>query len=601
MLIFVIFIIFLSACATTKTKITTPKPRSEPYKIHNIILSEHQIEPIEYLLQHPEQKGLILAHYLGTGKTFTALGFAEKNPDKKVIILAPSFLESNWVSQMQNMGIKNTDRYTFISYERATQMMLKFDLSNTIIIADEVHRLIEGLKSSESGEADRYSALYQHLKTAQRLLLLSGTPVFRGLSDIAYAINLAAGQDLLPYNDRIFLDQFTKIEKAKSIWRGHVSESHLLMFTLPFVLASIPLAFITPGVALVGGLYFAGLGVGFTVMPIINAALPLKKIQMRSFAAEKLSDISSRYVSFFDFRNNKDPNYPTQELHEMTISYNPDQIRYFLDFADLSLSGEDLARMTRETSYRIKEQLNIKSTMVQAKLRDWPDSGREIANFSFLNAKGKLVDPPKFKKILEVIGPDPKGVALYSSYFENGIKLFADYLDRFGFSHKYKILDPDLSVKEQIGILNEYNTGKLPILLLHPAFTEGISLEGTRQMHILEPVPSQALFEQIVGRSVRYQSHKRLPESERHVAIYTWKASFDGFSATLARNENWGKRFNELNSVASFGSGLAQIDPNYSRKQLSPDEFTELKRSSLKNAMHALNELFASHSIEQNP
>ncbi len=597
-LIFIMSTILLNACATNKVKSTKLKDSATPYRVHDITLSPHQIEPIEYLMRHPEQKGLILAHYLGTGKTFIALAFAEKNPDKKVIILAPSFLESNWISHMQKMGIKNTSRYTFLSYENAAQKLPKIDLLNTIIIADEVHRFIEMVKSTEANKENLYSILYEHLKTANRLLLLSGTPVFRELSDIAYAINLAAGKDLLPYNDRVFLDQFTKIEKAKSIWRGHISESHLLMFTLPFVLAGIPLAFITPSIAMVGGLYFAGLGTGFTIMPILNWAIPLTNIQMRSFAAEKLSDISSHYVSFFDFRRNNDPYYPTQKIHEMSVSYNKDQIGFFIDFADLSLSSHNLARMTRETNYKISGHLDIQNTSVQMKLRDWPDSGREIGNFNFEN-NGKLIEAPKFEKILKIIGLDPKGVVIYSSYFENGIKIFADYLERSGLAQKYKILHPDLPLTEQIDIVNNYNTGKLPIILLHPTFTEGISLEGTRQLHILEPIPSQALFEQIVGRTIRYQSHAKLPQSQRRVDIYAWKATFDGFSAMLAKNDNWGKRYNELNSVASFGSGLAIIDPNFKRKQLSPDEFTELKRSTLKNAMNALNELFSLHSIEQ--
>jgi hypothetical protein len=33
---------------------------------------------------------------MGTGKTFLSIGFAERYPDKDVIIFAPRFLKSHW-------------------------------------------------------------------------------------------------------------------------------------------------------------------------------------------------------------------------------------------------------------------------------------------------------------------------------------------------------------------------------------------------------------------------------------------------------------------------------------------------------------------------
>lgn len=601
-IVLIMFCISIFGCATTRNKQQEAIDKfPATYRVLDIELRPHQILPIEYLLQHPEQKGLLLAHYLGTGKTFTALAFTEKNPHQKVIILAPPFLKANWLLHMNKMGIKNQQRYQFLSLDKASDELINKDITSTIVIVDEVHRLIEGVKSQDNEKRKKYSALFYHLKNAHRILLLSGTPVFNELSDISYAFNLAAGKDVLPYNERLFLDNFTQVKKGPSFWRGHLTESNLLIFGLPFVLAGIPLAFITPSIAMVGGFYFAGLAAGFTIFPIVNASLPLKNIPMRYFDADKFKDLTKTYVSYYDFRRDNDPAYPTQEVHEISVDYNEPQTSFFMDFADMSLTAENLKIIAREKAYGInnnKSNLDIESSSIQKELRSWPDSGREIGNLSLTDTQGKMIEPAKFQQALKIIEKAPDGVVVYSSYFENGIKLFAEFLDRHNKRDAYKILHPDLPTKEQMAIIDAYNAKKLPILLLHPIFTEGISLEQTRQLHILEPIPSQALFEQIIGRTIRYNSHANLSPKERHVDIYAWKANFGGLSAFMARNKNWGKRFNEINSAASFGSGLTHIDPNFGRKQLSFDEATDLKRSTLKNAMQALNELFKTHSVE---
>ena len=123
-------------------------------------------------------------------------------------------------------------------------------------------------------------------------------------------------------------------------------------------------------------------------------------------------------------------------------------------------------------------------------------------------------------------------------------------------------------------------------------------MEGTRSLHILEPLGSQAKYEQIIGRTVRLNSHIRLPKNERNVMVYSWECTLSGLDAYLAKNNNWAKRFYELNSIASFGNGQAQIDGNSDFKAMSPDEFTTQKRYLISNAMSSLIDLFKSHSIE---
>lgn len=596
--LFLLICFLMTSCKTVELSYKKPQLVIEPAMVHQISLRDHQIKPVEYLFKS-DQKGLLLNHYLGTGKTYTALAFAEKYPDLPIIILAPRFLESNWMSHIERMGIKNKERYHFVSYENAGSL-LKKDLSKTILIVDEVHRLVERIKSRDEKLRSEYSLVYQHLRSAKKILALSGTPVFTEISDVSYLLNLVSGEDLLPYNDRIFTDQFTKITRGRSFWRGHFTESQLMMLGIPMVMASIPLAFITPTVPLMAGVYLGTMGLGFGLLPAINAMTPIEKHPMRVFEPGKIKEIAMDYVSFYDFREESSEDYPTQTIHLRSVNYNDEQAHFMMNFADMALDDKDLLRLTKETNYNLKGDLLVESTPMQAFLRDWPDSGREIGNLAFLSKDGSLIEPPKFKAILEEMGKNPQGIVIYSSYYENGSVLFAEFLDRFGFKSKYAVLDPNLPVKEQSRIVDKYNNGELPILILHPVYTEGLSLEGTRQLHILEPLPSQALNEQIIGRAIRFLSHRRLPKEERHVDIYNWKSTLGFAAGFLEHNENWAKRFSELNSISSFGVGLSRIDSNFSRKKMSPDDFTDLKRSALKDAMKALEEVFKKHSIEGN-
>ena len=77
-----------------------------------ITLQPHQKYPIDYMLSHPEQKGLLLNHSLGSGKTYLSLAFAEKFPTKNIVVYLPKFLKANWLIQMESYGIKNKRKIT---------------------------------------------------------------------------------------------------------------------------------------------------------------------------------------------------------------------------------------------------------------------------------------------------------------------------------------------------------------------------------------------------------------------------------------------------------------------------------------------------------
>ena len=85
-----------------------------------ITLMPHQQEVINYLNDNQDIKGILINHYMGTGKTYLALGFAEFNNNDQVVILAPSYLRNNWRHHMDDFKIKNPKRYQFLSFANST-------------------------------------------------------------------------------------------------------------------------------------------------------------------------------------------------------------------------------------------------------------------------------------------------------------------------------------------------------------------------------------------------------------------------------------------------------------------------------------------------
>jgi hypothetical protein len=79
--------------------------------------------------------------------------------------------------------------------------------------------------------------------------------------------------------------------------------------------------------------------------------------------------------------------------------------------------------------------------------------------------------------------------------------------------------------------------------------TEGISIPGANQFHILEPMLSYAQQQQLVERVSRYESHTFLPIQQRKVHVYFWYASVSGIIQNIRKHISGMKQwiFIELN------------------------------------------------------
>jgi hypothetical protein len=134
----------------------------------------------------------------------------------------------------------------------------------------------------------------------------------------------------------------------------------------------------------------------------------------------------------------------------------------------------------------------------------------------------ELKDSRKLNLILQHLNemraknPNHRGV-VYSNYLDSGILPLSRALTQQGVAHN--VFTGSVSPTQRRTMIEDYNSGKTPLLLLSGAGSEGLDLKGTRSIQLMEPHWNPSRIEQVIGRGIRYKSHDHLPEEEREVRV----------------------------------------------------------------------------------
>ena len=150
----------------------------------------------------------------------------------------------------------------------------------------------------------------------------------------------------------------------------------------------------------------------------------------------------------------------------------------------------------------------------------------------------------KFYKIYNKIKKSTGPIFIYSNFKDyGGIKTMITFLEYHGFKN-YKVNgagnkrfaiwsgDEKVTTKEAIKFTfnkkENYNGSQIKILLGTPSIKEGVSLLRVEQVHILEPYWNMSRLLQIIGRAIRFCSHKDLPSRKRQVEVFLYLATYPG-------------------------------------------------------------------------
>ena len=108
----------------------------------------HQKHVIEYFY-NSNNRGIILFHGTGSGKTITSIGICERFPYNDVIVLGPASLKENYEKNFDKMNLNPISRKrfeiesynSFINKIKNEEIEIEDYFKNKIVIIDEAHNL----------------------------------------------------------------------------------------------------------------------------------------------------------------------------------------------------------------------------------------------------------------------------------------------------------------------------------------------------------------------------------------------------------------------------------------------------------------------------
>ena len=479
--------------------------------------------PKKYKLQIPQQfvskfinprtkyNGLLIFHQIGAGKTCAALNIAENfKGKKKIIIVVPASLIGNIykelisgcvadeyinINSLKKLNpnskkylelIKKAEKkinkfYKIYSYNKFVNLVeeRKINLNNSLLIIDEVQNIV-----SERGYY--YKTFLNAINKARdnKVVLLSGTPIFDKPNEIALTLNLLKLPELLPVGSKfneLFIKKITC--KDKNICEYDIKNINLFKKKIKGYVS-----------------YYRG------APPI---AFPKKNFKL---VYCNMSDY--QYKSYMTVT--EDEGFKTGQILNLPNNF-------FLGSRIISNIAFPQKKINEEGFNQLKGDYLRMSNLKKFSIK-----------FYYI-----------LKKIKKATGP----VFIYSN-FKNygGIMSFVRVLDNNGFKNytnygegkkRYAIWSGDSNRKQKdkiASIFNQkqnYNGSKIHILLGTPSIKEGVSLLRVSEVHIMEPYWNMSLLDQVMGRAIRFCSHKDLPKRKRVVNIYLYLSVYRSDKNTI--------------------------------------------------------------------
>lgn len=495
--------------------------------------------PKEFQLQIPQEflskymgintpyKGILIFHKIGSGKTCTAIRIGEtwKN-HRKIVVVVPASLIGNFRNELRSQcagnayltnkergkllmyhpsspeykeiirksDIKINKHYDILSYNKFVEYAEEglMNLRNSVLIIDEVQNMI-----SENGKY--YEVLYETIQNAPsslRIVLLSATPMFDKPVEIALTMNLLRIPVELPTGTE-FMSMFVKVTKNKKTGKEYYKAKNLDIFKERVK------GFIS---------YYRG-------------APPYT-----------FPDATIRYVKseMSDFQYNS---YRTVETSEEKKDRGNKRMRK-------KLSTDHIINLPNNFYIGTRTISNIaypNKCIGEEGLCSLKPRHLELDNLAKYSIKFYKI----ITKIQKAFGP----LFIYSNFKEYGgieslIKAleaqgYVDYTTHGEGRKRFAVWTGDVKseLREEIkAVYNQqgnYNGSKIKVILGSPSIKEGVSLLRCQEVHILEPYWNISRLEQIIGRAIRYCSHRDMPEEKRHVTVYIYIATHPNIEETI--------------------------------------------------------------------
>ena len=540
-----------------------------------------------YLDYKSPYRDILVYHGLGSGKTATTINIYNMlynyTPGWNVfILLKAALVETPWKEDIKKFLTKDEYKYryqniSFINYDSPfadkdffNQIKQSDASKKTMFVIEECHNFINNVYSNvRSGEGRRAQRIYDYIiqnkkeNNDTRVILLSGSPAINKPFELALLFNLLR-PDAFPKSENLFNSLYVKGTTNKTLnqHNKNMFQRRIIGLVSYYVGAGT-----VPGLYARKSIHYIDVKMSEYQEDIYTYYEEIEnQIARRSRGGKKSS---STYLSYTRQSSNfvfphisqkisgeerpRPHKYRLSEREAMKEEIGQDSLKQEKG-KDSYLNVNEYKKALHSYIKGFNDHLRIAHDSDLAKKHTIQNDITNIAKYhgvleNFIK-KEKTISKlftimyncsAKMLSIILNILLSKGPVLVYSNFvLMEGLEIFKIYLKYFGFRHYTKSAErPNygyaefhgkVNVQDRVKAMKYFNKvenirGELvKIMLVSPAGTEGLSLHNVRQVHIMEPHWHEVRIFQMIGRAIRWCSHKHLPLKDRVVDVYRYKS-----------------------------------------------------------------------------
>lgn len=420
-------------------------------------LQPHQQRVIDKL---KASDGLLVAHGVGSGKTLSAIA-AQEALGLPADVIVPAPLVANYEKELDKHLTERPD-VRIRSYEKAVRD--KDVNTDGLVVMDEAHRARNAgthIAKDVAGAAAK----------AKARLLLTGTPVYNQPYDLAVLMNTAAGKKILPDDPALFKKTFVGEETIQAPLLARI-KGRILDHPVDTV----------------------------TRAKLINRNYLINAVK-----------------GYVDVHAGGGENFPRRVDEVHNVEMTPEQHRIY-EFHANQMPWYLKAKIRAGLPLDKQESKELNS--FQGALRQASNTPRPyVANMTDEEERkhtSKIQKMVTHLRDMREKDPNFRGL-VYSNYLGAGLEPMSRELKRHNIPHH--VFTGEIPKKQRDEMVRDYNSGKVPVLLVSGAGSEGLDLKGTKAIQLMEPHWNESRLNQVIGRGIRFKSHEHLPEEERQVKV----------------------------------------------------------------------------------
>jgi len=434
---------------------------------------------------------------------------------------------------------------------------IKHGFQGRLIVVDEVHN-IRAADDNKSKKVTSKLDLLVNNAGGMRLVLLSATPMYNSPKEISWLLNMLHVNDgRPPFLSKDLFDKSGNVLRTDET--GGTVLARKAIGYVSFVRADSPYTF------------------PFRIWP--PQFDPAKALSDATYPSEQMNgrpivqpiEILSLFTSHLGGFQEKAYAYIVENIKakQLTRAFSE------LDGFGYTILQRPLEALNMTFPYRaFSEGGKVDPALLVGgkglkRIMDYTVNESTLARSKFSYREEYATNPPfapgeiskysgKIASIMSSVEQSIGVVLVYSQYIDGGIVPLALALEETGFTRatpelgllssppkpnglKYVVisgdrgLSPNNSAEVALATDEQNSYGaQVKVILISMAGSEGLDFKFVRQVHVVDPWYNMNRIEQIIGRAVRWCSHRSLPMEERNVMVFLHVSLLENSSVEAA-------------------------------------------------------------------